>query len=96
MGRIIDKINERRKRQTKSNDGLENFFWSFEYFPPRTEQGLENLLTRIDRMTMRLDPLFINVTWEQLEAPSGGRFILLSTRKSTSVSTRCCISPVKV
>jgi methylenetetrahydrofolate reductase (NADPH) len=63
MGRVIEKINQRRSRQRQSNDGLESFFWSFEFFPPKTEAGLENLLTRIDRMTMRLDPLFINVTW---------------------------------
>ncbi|GKY98171.1 hypothetical protein MPSEU_000774900 [Mayamaea pseudoterrestris] len=62
MGRIIDKIIERRNRQRKSNND-EPLFWSFEFFPPKTEAGLENLLTRIDRMTMRLDPLFINVTW---------------------------------
>lgn len=37
-------------------------FYSFEYFPPKTESGKENLLTRIDRMA-NLSPLFINVTW---------------------------------
>lgn len=39
------------------------WFYSFEFFPPATEPGLDNLLTRIDRMARRLDPLFINVTW---------------------------------
>ena len=41
----------------------EGWFYSFEFFPPKTEAGLDNLLTRIDRMAQRLDPLFINVTW---------------------------------
>lgn len=39
------------------------WFYSFEFFPPKTEPGLENLLTRIDRMCHRLDPLFISITW---------------------------------
>lgn len=38
-------------------------FWSFEFFPPKTEAGMENLLTRIERMSRRLDPLFIDVTF---------------------------------
>ena len=38
-------------------------YYSFEFFPPKTEAGLDNLLTRIERMTRRLDPLFIDVTW---------------------------------
>jgi methylenetetrahydrofolate reductase (NADPH) len=62
MGRIIDKI--RKRRRLKHVDPAQpTFFWSFEFFPPKTEAGLENLLTRMDRMTMRLDPLFIDVTW---------------------------------
>ena len=78
MSRIIDKINARRqKRFNQSDHGQrqmaddddQNFllpsrwYYSFEFFPPKTEAGLDNLLTRIDRMTSRLDPLFIDVTW---------------------------------
>ena len=37
--------------------------YSFEFFPPKTEAGLDNLLTRIDRMSSRLDPLFVSITW---------------------------------
>ncbi|KAJ2786628.1 methylenetetrahydrofolate reductase 1 [Coemansia interrupta] len=37
-------------------------FFSFEYFPPKTEQGLMNLYDRIERMS-RLGPLFVAVTW---------------------------------
>lgn len=36
--------------------------WSFEYFPPRTAQGLQNLYDRIERMRM-LGPEFIDITW---------------------------------
>lgn len=39
------------------------WYYSFEFFPPKTEAGLDNLLTRIDRMSTRLDPLFIDVTF---------------------------------
>ncbi len=37
--------------------------YSFEFFPPKTEAGLDNLLTRIDRMSRRLNPLFVSITW---------------------------------
>jgi len=39
------------------------WFYSFEFFPPKTEAGVENLQVRIDRMVQRLSPLFIDVTW---------------------------------
>ena len=41
----------------------QEWYYSFEFFPPKTEAGLDNLLTRIDRMSTRLDPLFVDVTW---------------------------------
>lgn len=94
MGRIIDKILERRKQQKthqhpslinlsksqddgddesnnnetlkkcyRNDDPSPGWYYSFEFFPPKTEAGLDNLLTRIDRMVRRLDPLFIDVTW---------------------------------
>ncbi|KAI9639327.1 methylenetetrahydrofolate reductase [Dioszegia hungarica] len=37
-------------------------FWSFEFFPPRTAQGLQNLYDRIERMR-GLGPEFIDITW---------------------------------
>lgn len=49
---------------TSSNFSFKpNWYYSFEFFPPKTEAGLDNLFTRIDRMTSRLEPLFIDVTW---------------------------------
>ena len=36
--------------------------FSFEYFPPKTAQGVQNLYDRIDRMH-DLGPAFIDVTW---------------------------------
>lgn len=37
-------------------------FFSFEYFPPKTEQGVINLYQRVERMTAA-EPLFCDVTW---------------------------------
>jgi methylenetetrahydrofolate reductase (NADPH) len=37
-------------------------YFSFEFFPPKTEAGVENLYLRMDRMTT-LQPVFIDVTW---------------------------------
>ena len=95
MGRIIDKIAERRRQRQRALGRLASttsstasasacsssshshppssddnntsskppFFYSFEFFPPKTEAGLDNLFTRIERMAHRLDPLFVDVTW---------------------------------
>ncbi|KAI8323675.1 MTHFR-domain-containing protein [Martensiomyces pterosporus] len=52
------RISEKIKQATESGRP----FFSFEYFPPKTEQGLVNLYDRIERMA-RLDPLFVAVTW---------------------------------
>ena len=37
-------------------------FIAFEYFPPRTEQGVQNLYERFDRMKNQ-KPLYMDVTW---------------------------------
>ncbi|KIL69922.1 hypothetical protein M378DRAFT_69203 [Amanita muscaria Koide BX008] len=37
-------------------------FYTFEFFPPRTEQGFENLLIRISRLAT-LNPLAVSATW---------------------------------
>ncbi|THV05550.1 methylenetetrahydrofolate reduct [Dendrothele bispora CBS 962.96] len=57
------KITEKIK-QCEQKDRV---WWSFEYFPPRTAQGLQNLLDRIERMR-GLGPEFIDITWN-----AGGR-----------------------
>lgn len=52
--KIIDKINlavaEKRT------------FFSFEYFPPKTEDGVNNLYDRLDKMAC-LEPMWVDVTW---------------------------------
>ncbi|KAH9846259.1 methylenetetrahydrofolate reduct [Lenzites betulinus] len=54
-------------------------WWSFEYFPPRTAQGLQNLLDRIERMRA-MGPEFIDITWN-----AGGR-----TSELTSELVKTC------
>lgn len=51
---IIDKI----KTKSASNEP----FFSFEYFPPKTEGGVANLYDRVARMATA-EPLFVDVTW---------------------------------
>jgi len=53
----------------KISDKLQNGLptWSFEYFPPKTNQGLQNLYDRMERM-YELGPAFIDITWN-----AGGR-----------------------
>ncbi|KAJ7224277.1 methylenetetrahydrofolate reductase-domain-containing protein [Mycena pura] len=57
------KITQKIRQADKEN----KVWWSFEYFPPRTAQGLQNLLDRIERMRA-LGPEFIDITWN-----AGGR-----------------------
>lgn len=52
--KIIDKINASVAKGEK--------FFSFEYFPPRTEEGVENLFERLDRMAS-YGPTFCDITW---------------------------------
>ncbi|KAJ1735400.1 methylenetetrahydrofolate reductase (NAD(P)H) met13 [Coemansia biformis] len=52
--KVIDKINKALED--------DRCFWSFEFFPPKTQQGVMNLYDRIERMC-KLGPLFIDVTW---------------------------------
>lgn len=52
--KIIDKIRD-YQQQNKP-------FFSFEYFPPKTDAGLQNLYARLDRMAS-LEPCFIDITW---------------------------------
>jgi methylenetetrahydrofolate reductase (NADPH) len=52
------KIIEKIKHSVESGQP----FYSFEYFPPRTEAGVANLYNRIERMS-QLHPMFVDITW---------------------------------
>jgi len=51
----IIKLMQRRMAEGKP-------FYSFEYFPPKTREGVTNLYSRLDRMDL-LEPLFMDLTW---------------------------------
>ncbi|KAK0211066.1 methylenetetrahydrofolate reductase-domain-containing protein [Desarmillaria ectypa] len=44
-----------------AHDGPHPFYF-FEFFPPRTDQGFENLLSRISRLS-NLRPMAVSITW---------------------------------
>lgn len=52
--KIIDKINACIEQNRP--------FFSFEYFPPKTDEGVHNLYDRLDRMAS-FGPTWIDVTW---------------------------------
>jgi len=52
--KIIDKINEKI--------AAGETFYSFEYFPPKTDEGVKNLHDRQMRMAA-LGPTFCDITW---------------------------------
>ncbi|OLY85658.1 Methylenetetrahydrofolate reductase 1 [Smittium mucronatum] len=59
--KLIDKM--------KANIDEGNVFFSFEFFPPKTPQGLANLCDRLTRMKA-WNPLFSTVTWCTGSSPS--------------------------
>lgn len=59
------KITEKLDQAHRSRDAAATF--SFEFFTPKTSQGVQNLYDRMDRM-YDLSPLFIDITWN-----AGGR-----------------------
>ena len=52
--KIVDKLNASKEAGQIS--------YSFEFFPPKTAAGVENLYLRMDRMS-ELCPTFVDVTW---------------------------------
>jgi methylenetetrahydrofolate reductase (NADPH) len=60
--KIIDKINK--------NIEEDKLFYSFEFFPPKTENAIENIYARFDSMS-DLQPLFIDITWGAGGSTSG-------------------------
>lgn len=54
MVKVIEKI--------KAAEADGRVLFSFEYFPPKTEDGVENLFERMDRMAAH-QPSFCDITW---------------------------------
>lgn len=55
---IMDKITDKIAALPPGSD-----YFSLEFFPPKTQQGFNNLYARLQRMSHSLRPLFVNVTW---------------------------------
>ncbi|KAK8955911.1 hypothetical protein KSP40_PGU002246 [Platanthera guangdongensis] len=53
--KVLEKIRE-------AVDGERRTVFSFEFFPPKTEEGVENLFERMDRMVAH-NPTFCDITW---------------------------------
>lgn len=55
------KLSQKIESALASEDKAKTFY-SYEYFPPKTDSGIENLLERIERMG-KTNPFWIDVTW---------------------------------
>ncbi|KAJ3023693.1 UNVERIFIED_CONTAM: hypothetical protein HDU68_008496 [Siphonaria sp. JEL0065] len=63
-------------------------FWSFEYFPPKTETGVINLFDRMERM-YTLGPEFVDVTWGAGGAQSELTLQICTTAQSVAGLETC-------
>lgn len=60
--KISDKIQRVLLEDASLPDSNKRQYYSFEYFPPKTDQGVDNLLDRIERMG-KTNPFWVDVTW---------------------------------
>lgn len=70
--KITEKLQSRHQKSNKAT-------FSFEYFVPKTTQGVQNLYDRMDRMYQSSLPQFIDVTW------NAGGFQSKMTQSSTDL-----------
>ncbi|KAL6927740.1 hypothetical protein ACO0SA_004363 [Hanseniaspora valbyensis] len=63
---------------------------SLEFFPPKTKIGLNNLIKRIERLTIALQPIFITVTYSQLNSAKTLELIKLLTDNSNFKNVNIC------
>ncbi|KAF5331112.1 hypothetical protein D9619_005950 [Psilocybe cf. subviscida] len=61
-------------------------FYTFEFFPPRTDQGFENLVSRISRLST-LNPLAVSVTWGAGGSTKDRSLELASLTQANGVNT---------
>jgi methylenetetrahydrofolate reductase (NADPH) len=59
MPRVSDLLQREKSHALDNADGVT---WSFEFFPPKTDAGVENLDSRLDRMR-GMHPEFVDFTW---------------------------------
>ncbi|XP_057491611.1 probable methylenetetrahydrofolate reductase (NADH) [Actinidia eriantha] len=58
--KVIEKIRE--VVGTENGGGADKVVFSFEFFPPKTEDGVDNLFERMERMVAH-NPSFCDITW---------------------------------
>eukprot|EP00808_Paulinella_micropora_P022546 g64099.t1 len=75
----ISELIAKREAEKKS-------FYSFEYFPPKTEEGVKNLHARLEKMSKYkpMGPLFMDVTWG-----AGGSTSDLTVDLCTFIQKKC-------
>eukprot|EP00121_Abeoforma_whisleri_P009410 Awhi_evm1s8651 len=61
--KVIEKIHQKEENN--------EVFYSYEFFPPRTPAGAENLVSRLDRMGLS-NPLCVDITWGAGGGDPGG------------------------
>ncbi|GMN56080.1 hypothetical protein TIFTF001_025190 [Ficus carica] len=79
--KVIEKIREKVQDQNQN----EEVVFSFEFFPPKTEDGVENLFERMERMVAH-GPAFCDITWG-----AGGSTADLTLEISNRMQNMVCV-----
>ena len=72
--KIIDKINNQKE-----------IYYSFEYYPPKTITGQQNLYLRLEKMAL-YEPLFVDLTWG-----AGGSTSKLTLEMVINIQKKLCL-----
>ncbi|CAL5435760.1 unnamed protein product [Camellia sinensis] len=75
--KVIEKIRE--------TEGGDRVVFSFEFFPPKTEDGVDNLFERMERMVIH-NPSFCDITWG-----AGGSTADLTLEISNRIQNMVCV-----
>ncbi|CAL5398197.1 unnamed protein product [Camellia sinensis] len=75
--KVIEKIRE--------SEGGDKVVFSFEFFPPKTEDGVDNLFERMERMVIH-NPSFCDITWG-----AGGSTADLTLEISNRMQNMVCV-----
>ncbi|KZV27434.1 methylenetetrahydrofolate reductase 2-like [Dorcoceras hygrometricum] len=79
--KVIDKIRE----AIPANGNSDKVLFSFEFFPPKTEDGVDNLFERMERMVAH-NPAFCDITWG-----AGGSTADLTLEISNRMQNMVCV-----
>ncbi|EEB06424.1 methylenetetrahydrofolate reductase Met11 [Schizosaccharomyces japonicus yFS275] len=67
----------------------DDIHYSFEFFPPKTTIGLDNLTVRMKRMSKTMFPLFSSVTWSSAGSSAAESLALCASLQSKFGVTSC-------